>query len=1284
MSDRMRSKLPFAELPEGTVTFLFTDIEGSTQLLHSLRDQYAILLADQHRILREAFTTWNGNELDTQGDAFFVAFQRATDAVAAGVEAQRVLAAHTWPEGVEVRVRMGLHTGEPWKADEGYVGMDVHRAARIAHIGHGGQILLSVTTAELVRDELPEGVTMIDLGKHRLKDIPRPEHIRQLVIVGLPSDFPPLNSLEALPLEKPLEPGLKRLPAFLEVEAEKIHEPRPIFVARERELARLNVFLERTLDGDGQVVFIIGGPGRGKTALLNAFTRRTMTAYPALLAVNGECSAYTGVGDPYLPFRSVMSILSGDLESRWVSGMITREHALRLWEALPLTFRALVEHGSHLIDVFVSGEALLGRARAAIEGGSRWLERLNALCERESPLPEDLKQRHLFEQYEEVLGVIAVEQSLVLVLDDLQWADTGSINLLFHLGRRLSGRQILILCAYRPEEVALGRGGVPHPLEKVLAEFKRQYGEIWIDLSEMPEAEGTHFVEAVLDNEPNRLSEGFRRALYEHTEGHPLFTVELLRNLQERDDLILDKEGCWVESPDLNWNVLPPRVEGVIEERIGRLEQAQKETLSIASVEGEEFSAQVVARMRKVDERGLVRQLSQELDKKHRLVAEQGFREVGPRRLYLYRFRHSLFQQHLYNTLGDIERAMLHGDIGTVMEELYGERVEDIAPQLARHFTEAGKGEKAVHYLLSAGDKARMVYAHSEAVDHYRGALALLEERGEYELAARTLMKLGLVYTAAFEPEKAREAYDKAFMLWEPLRESMEIPHRATTTPVLRFAVAEPLSLDPGKMGDDISSFIAAQVFEGLVSVDSEYNVLPAVAARWEMMDEGMRYIFHLREGLRWSDGETLTAADFEYAWKRNLALESHSPVSHLLYVIENARAYNEGKIRDPGEVGVTALNDLTLEVRLEAPTAYLPHLLALSIAYPLPRWAVEGQVQPWTDPANIVSNGAFQLSQWKQGDRLLLRRNPLYRGRFPGNVDRVECPIINDYQSAFEAYEDEALDVISMITADPGTVARANRLYGRELVFTPQPSTFYLVIRVDRLPFSDVRVRRAFIHAVDRHTLFNVISQGQYVPATGGFIPPGMPGHSSGIGQTYDPERARDLLAQAGYPGGRGFPVVSWIYCGGKASEPVVPFLRKAWGTNLGLDIVAQNVEWKEFIERLEGDPASLTLTGWRADYQDPDYMLRVPFHSTEGINTPRWKNARFDSLVDKAAGVVDQNERIKLYQTADHILVAEQAAIMPLGYAQGRMLVKPWVALPHIQPAMMPLKEVVLHGER
>src|SRR5512143_1895464 len=164
MTPQPTAPLPFGDLPEGTVTFLFTDIEGSTQLLQRLRGQYATLLADQRRLLREAFSHWHGHEVDTQGDAFFVAFSRATQAISAAVEAQRKLASHEWPEGVNVRVRMGIHTGEPWNGEEGYVGMDVHRAARIAHVAHGGQVLLSQTTTSLVRDELPAGVDLADLG----------------------------------------------------------------------------------------------------------------------------------------------------------------------------------------------------------------------------------------------------------------------------------------------------------------------------------------------------------------------------------------------------------------------------------------------------------------------------------------------------------------------------------------------------------------------------------------------------------------------------------------------------------------------------------------------------------------------------------------------------------------------------------------------------------------------------------------------------------------------------------------------------------------------------------------------------------------------------------------------------------------------------------------------------------------------------------------------------------------------------------------------------------------
>src|SRR3954452_12220246 len=179
-----------AELPSGTVTFLFSDVEGSTRLLTRLRGRYAGVLGEHRRLLRAAFDEHDGREVGTEGDAFFVAFARASDAIAAAICAQRSLASHRWPEGVDVRVRMGVHTGEADVGRDGYVGLDVHRAARICAAGHGGQVLISGSTRELVADELPMDVGLRDLGEHRLKDLERPEHLFQLVIGGLPAEFP--------------------------------------------------------------------------------------------------------------------------------------------------------------------------------------------------------------------------------------------------------------------------------------------------------------------------------------------------------------------------------------------------------------------------------------------------------------------------------------------------------------------------------------------------------------------------------------------------------------------------------------------------------------------------------------------------------------------------------------------------------------------------------------------------------------------------------------------------------------------------------------------------------------------------------------------------------------------------------------------------------------------------------------------------------------------------------------------------------------------------------------
>ncbi|MFN8457164.1 MAG: hypothetical protein U0401_21290 [Anaerolineae bacterium] len=263
-----------------------------------------------------------------------------------------------------------------------------------------------------------------------------------------------------------------------------------------------------------------------------------------------------------------------------------------------------------------------------------------------------------------MIQTTAGRQPLLLVVDDLQWADNGSINLLFHLGRRLEGSRVLIVGIYRPAEVALGRPSSSlgyaerHPLETLVHEFQGQFGDILIDLSQ---AEGRQFVHDFLETEPNCLEPEFKEALYHHTRGHALFTVEMVRGMQERGDLVRDAQGRWVAGPALNWEILPARVEGVIGERIGRLPARLQEALKIASVEGERFTAEVVARLLAVDERLMVRQLSGELDRQHRLVNGQSSeRPIHGPRLSGQCFRHILFQRYLYHNLAEAERVYLH------------------------------------------------------------------------------------------------------------------------------------------------------------------------------------------------------------------------------------------------------------------------------------------------------------------------------------------------------------------------------------------------------------------------------------------------------------------------------------------------------------------------------------------------------------------------------------------------------------------------------------------------
>ena len=409
-----------------------------------------------------------------------------------------------------------------------------------------------------------------------------------------------------------------------------------------------------------------------------------------------------------------------------------------------------------------------------------WLIRLEQLAERHGAVPGASKvlQSDLFEQYARVLGILAHQGTLLLVVDDLQWADAGSISLLFHLGRGLAGSRILIIGAYRPEEVALGRSEKRHPLEPVVNEFKRSFGDIEVDLAQ---ARGRQFVDDFLDTEANRLGTEFREMLYRQTGGHALFTVELLRGMQERGDLVRDGAGSWVEGSVLDWERLPARVEAVIAERIGRLPAEWQATLAVASVEGEEFTAEAVARVQAADEETLVRHLSGELSKRHRLVIAQSLQRRDGQRLSRYRFRHYLFQKYLYQSLDEVERAHLHEAMGKALETLYGEGAAEIAVQLARHFQAAGLVPKAVDYLIQAGNKAVRLSANEEAIAHFRQGLALLEtvpetpEHAQQELTLQMSMGAPLVATQGYGAPDVERAFGRARELCRQVGETPQL-----------------------------------------------------------------------------------------------------------------------------------------------------------------------------------------------------------------------------------------------------------------------------------------------------------------------------------------------------------------------------------------------------------------------------------------------------------------------------------------------------------------------------
>jgi len=467
----------------------------------------------------------------------------------------------------------------------------------------------------------------------------------------------------------------------------------------------------------------------------------------------------------------------------------------------------------------------------------------------------------------------------------------------------------------------------------------------------------------------------------------------------------------------------------------------------------------------------------------------------------------------------------------------------------------------------------------------------------------------------------------------------------------------EPETLDPALMTGVPEHRIAIALFEGLVTYHPETLApAPGVAESWDISEDGLTYTFHLREST-WSNGVPITADDFLYSWRRALEPETAAEYAYQLWYIKNARAYTEGKLADFSQVGVRVTDPHTLEVTLEQPTPYFLGLVAFETFMPVPAECIEQHGNRWTRPGNIVSNGPFVLTEWKPQAKIVMRKNPRYWDAAAVRLDAiVALPIANE-DTALSLYKTGGLDWLDSLPAPLIPQLKKHPDYHK----APYLGIYFYRFNCTRKPFDDPRVRRAFNLALDKAKLCRFVLHGEYEPATV-FVPPMLPPYESPEGLAYDPDRAAELLAEAGYPGGRGFPRITLVYNTSKRHEDIAVVAQEMWKEALGVDINLVNQEWKVYLQTTNRLDYDIARASWIGDYTDPNTFLDM-FVTGGGNNRTGWSNERYDELIRAAAETLDPARRNDLLKEAEDILVNQELPIMPVFFYANLSLLRPRV---------------------
>lgn len=469
---------------------------------------------------------------------------------------------------------------------------------------------------------------------------------------------------------------------------------------------------------------------------------------------------------------------------------------------------------------------------------------------------------------------------------------------------------------------------------------------------------------------------------------------------------------------------------------------------------------------------------------------------------------------------------------------------------------------------------------------------------------------------------------------------------------------AEPETLDPAIITGQPEGRIVHALFEGLCTFNREGRPVPGVAERWDISEDATVYTFHLREDAQWSDGRPVTAQDFVRSWQRTLTPATGSQYNYMLDPIKNARAYANGELGDFSLVGVSVPDPHTLVVKLESPTPYFLDLCAFPTLHPVPVDLIERLGDDWIKPQHLINNGAYTLEEWRINDRIRLRKNPHYWNRNHVALETVDILPISKDSVAFNFYESGLADLVMDKGLAPISLMDELKTR-RDFHAAPFLGVYFLRFNCAEGPFQDERVRKAFAMTVNKRTLVEKITRAGELTA-GAFVPPGIADYEGAEGLPYDPEAARHLLAEAGYPGGKGFPFVRYLFNESQQNESLAVELRDMWRRELGVTVQLARQEWKVYLNSLSSLDYGIARSSWVGDYPDPNTFLDM-FLTDGGNNRTGWSSETYDQLLAEAARETDPAKRLKILHEAEKFLLKVAAPIAPIYYYVGIQLYDP-----------------------